>query len=103
MQQPHIPKFEIGQVFKHRRYAYRGVIVGIDLKCAADDAWYQSNATQPRRDQPWYNVLDEDGRERYVAEENMAPDRSGEALDNPLITSLFPTFVNGRYYRQGRN
>ncbi len=103
MDNPSIPKFEVGQAITHRHYAYRGVVIGIDLECRASDEWYHNNRTQPRRDQPWYNVLDQNGRERYVAEENMRVDPSNEALDNPVIASVFPTFVNGRYYRQGRN
>ena len=30
-----------GQVIRHKRYEYRGVIVGYDAVCSADEAWIQ--------------------------------------------------------------
>ncbi len=51
------PLYHPGQIVRHRRYGYRGVVVDSDLTCKADEAWYQSNQTQPDRNQPWYHVL----------------------------------------------
>jgi len=96
-------KFAIGQVVHHRRYDYRGVIVGRDPRCRASDEWYDKNQTQPDRAQPWYNVLQHLGRETYVAEGNLEPDATGEEVQHPHVRQFFPTFQNGRYFPQSRN
>ena len=98
-----MPKFEIGDVIHHRRYGYRGVIIGIDPECEASDEWYERNQTQPRRNQPWYHVLRHQGWEHYVAEENLEPDDTGEKIDHPLIPIYFPSFHEGKYYQRSRN
>ena len=53
--------FREGQIVRHLRYAYRGVVVGYDRTCQADDAWYdfqtRGKGYRPTRDQPWYHVL----------------------------------------------
>ncbi len=43
------PRFPIGQIVKHVRYGYRGVVVAIDSSCKAPREWYESNQTQPDR------------------------------------------------------
>ena len=50
------PKFFPGQIVRHKRYGYRGVVVDFDTTCQADETWYQSDNTQPVRNQPWYHV-----------------------------------------------
>jgi heat shock protein HspQ len=103
MNEVHLPRFDTGEVVHHRRYDYRGVVLAFDPVCRASEEWRQGNMTQPDRDQPWYHVVDENGRERYVAEENLEPDGSGERVENPVIRMLFPTFINGKYYRNSLN
>ena len=96
-------EFSIGQVVKHRRYGYRGVILDLDLRCRADDTWYWKNQTQPRRDQPWYHVLVHHLQmSTYAAQENLLPDLSGEAIDHPLVQYFFVGFENDRYIRNDR-
>ncbi len=95
--------FSVGEVVHHRRYDYRGVVVAFDEYCKASEEWYTRNRTQPDRNQPWYHVLVHDGRETYVAQEHLEPDQTGEPVDHPLIPLLFPTFHDGRYYRQSLN
>ncbi len=96
-------KFQVGQVVHHRRYNYRGVILAYDPYCRAPETWYNRNRTQPDRNQPWYNVLVDGGRETYVAEENLELDTSGEPVDHPLVPTFFPTFRDGRYFRPSMN
>ncbi|MFQ5845905.1 MAG: heat shock protein HspQ, partial [Planctomycetota bacterium] len=65
------PRFEPGELVRHRRYGYRGVVAGLDPECRAGDEWYQGNLTQPDRRQPWYHVLVHGAQHTtYVAEEN---------------------------------
>lgn len=87
--------FRVGQVFRHKRYHYQGVITGWDIECAAGEAWMAQMGVDrlPRgRHQSFYHVLYvhnprsllsyryglmfyfsvEDNSVRYVAEENIA-------------------------------
>ena len=96
-------KFKEGQLVHHRRHDYRGVIVATDERCMADDEWYESNMTQPQRDQPWYHVLvDGSMRTTYVAETNLERDSTGEPVAHPLVAHFFSDFVDGQYVRNER-
>ena len=94
------PVFEPGQLVRHRRYDYRGVVVARDESCQADDEWYFKNRTQPDRDQPWYHVL-VDGAVActYAASENLVADSSELPIEHPLLPHFFSGFKNGIYVR----
>jgi heat shock protein HspQ len=96
-------RFHVGEVVRHLRYRYRGVIVGADPTCEAKDEWYQGNQTQPDQNQPWYQVLRHGGAEHYVAEENLELDPSGAEVDHPYVPRVFASFHKGRYYRESLN
>lgn len=97
------PLFQSGQLVRHRRYGYRGVVVDVDLTCQAADAWYESNQTQPARHQPWYHVLvDGSGTATYPAQTSLQPDESREPIANPLVDVFFAAFESGRYVRNTR-
>ena len=90
--------FTVGQLVKHRRYGYRGVVAEMDEICRADAAWYRHNRTQPTRDQPWYHVLVHGATHTtYAAEENLEPDTSGEQIVHPLIDHFFSNFRKSAY------
>jgi len=91
--------FQLGEVVKHKHYHYRGVIVAYDMQCVAGDKWYQTNKTQPSRDQPWYHVLvhETGGLSTYVAQSNLEPDSSGEPINHPRLSSYFSEFKDGSY------
>ncbi|KAL9034881.1 MAG: hypothetical protein Q9180_005163 [Flavoplaca navasiana] len=66
--------FKVGQVFRHRRYTYQGVITGWDVECAAAESWMSQmgvDRLSRGRHQSFYHVLVEDKSVRYVAEENI--------------------------------
>lgn len=92
-------RFEPGELVRHRLYGYRGVIVSHDPYCMAGDTWYQSNKTQPAKQQPWYHVLvhDSGGLSTYVAQSNLEPDESGAPVNHPRIGCYFAAFKQGRY------
>ena len=96
------PKFEPGDVIEHLRYKYRGVIVEFDSTCQAPDDWYQSNQTQPDRNQPWYHVL-VDGNQQvtYVAQSNLSYHTSGDPVVHGMINLFFSEYdqKNNRYTR----
>jgi len=86
------PKFSKGEVIEHQKYGYRGVIVDYDTTCQAPEHWYQSNKTQPDRNQPWYHVL-VDGNQQvtYVAECNLTLDQTGL----PVVHGMLNLFFSG--------
>lgn len=93
-------QFTVGELVKHRRYGYRGVIVDIDDFCRAPDQWYNSNNTQPDRNQPWYHVLVHDSNSMtYAAQTSLETDESGEPIEHPLINHFFSQFDGERYVR----
>lgn len=98
-----VPKFQPGQLVRHRRYGYRGVVVAVDSSCRASEEWYQRNKTQPPRAQPWYHVL-VDGSEMttYAAETSLKEDPSGRPVDHPLVPAFFSEFTSGGYQRNHR-
>jgi heat shock protein HspQ len=76
------------------------VVVDRDESPQADDTWYYKNQTQPRRDQPWDQVL-ADGAltSTYAAAENLMADESGLPVDHPLVPHFFCGFQKGVYLR----
>jgi heat shock protein HspQ len=92
--------FSPGDLVRHKRYHYRGVVVDFNLVCHADEHWYQSNQTRPDRDQPWYHVLvDGNSATTYAAQSSLDPDNSGDPVDHPLIGVFFTGFVDGAHLR----
>lgn len=52
--------FEIGRVFRHKRYNYQGVITGWDVECAAGETWMSQmgvDRLSRGRHQSFYHVL----------------------------------------------
>jgi len=98
------PKFEAGQLVRHLRYGYRGIIVAVDPECHADPSWYESNRTQPDPSQPWYHLLvDGGGATTYVAESNLEFDSDDGPIDHPLVAEFFDRLPAGRYVRNQRD
>ncbi len=92
-------RFRIGDLICHTRYRYRGVIVGSDPVCVADEKWYQHNQTQPDRDQPWYHVLVHGARHStYAAQANLDVDLGAEQVVHPMTRVFFGHFSAGRYH-----
>lgn len=95
--------FQIGELVRHRRYGYRGVVVDYDLTCQADEDWYRSNRTQPDRNQPWYHVVvSESSQGTYPAESSLMVDESKDEILNPLVSYFFSSFEKGVYIRNNR-
>ncbi|MFT5155012.1 MAG: heat shock protein HspQ [Planctomycetota bacterium] len=96
-------QFAVGQLVRHRRYGYRGVIVAYDPRCAAADDWYSSNQTQPNRDQAWYHVfVHESVHVTYAAQTSLQADTESAPIMHPLVPMYFDGLVGGRYKRNGR-
>jgi hemimethylated DNA binding protein len=105
--QPGEVAYDAGQCLVHRRYNYRGVIIGADPSCKQTEAWIRQmnvDSLEHGRNQPFYHVLP-DTRDRpgaqvmYVAQENVVPDTPSEPLLHPLINEMFSDFdvARGRF------
>lgn len=103
--QPTSAKFQIGQVVRHRKHPFRGVIFDVDAVFSNTQEWYDSipEDARPNRDQPFYHLLAETEATYYVAyvsEQNLMPDASGEPVDHPDLSSMFGDFKGDRYAPQ---
>jgi len=95
-------KFQIGDVVKHRFFAFRGVIFDVDPEFANTEEWWLSipEEIRPRKDQPYYHLLAENAETTYVAyvsEQNLLVDDSGDPVHHPNVPDLFDGLEDGRY------
>ena len=68
-------KFGLGQVVKHRKFSFRGVIFDIDPEFNNTDEWLMSipEEVRPRKDQPFYHLFAET---RKQSTSPMSPSRT---------------------------
>ena len=96
-------EFRPGQLVRHRRYGYRGVVVDSDPFCKAPDSWYLRNQTQPARNQPWYHVLvDGSSTATYAAQTSLVEDDDAAPVTHPLVAVFFSEFNGQSYVRNDR-
>ncbi len=100
--------FQVGQIVHHLRYDYRGVVVGYDHTCQADEGWYEfqtkGKSYEPIKQQPWYHVLvDGASHQTYVAQQNLKAGDSSHPINHPLVDRVFVSFLDGRYYKESLN
>lgn len=94
-------KFAIGQIVRHRRFPFRGVIYDVDPIFANTEEWWLAipEEVRPRKDQPFYHLYAENAETEYVAyvsEQNLLPDESGDPLRHPQIKETFDRTEDGR-------
>lgn len=95
-------KFQIGDVVKHRFFAFRGVIFDVDPTFANTEEWWLSipEDVRPRKDQPFYHLLAENEETEYIAyvsEQNLLVDTSEEPVRHPQVDEIFDDFDGARY------
>jgi len=92
-------QFNVGQIVRHLRFGYRGVIFDIDPVFTESDDWYEAMAlSRPPKDRPWYRVLvDGERHTTYVAERHLVDDDETAEISHPMIDELFGAFESGRY------
>jgi heat shock protein HspQ len=99
---PSTAKFRIGQVVRHRKYPFRGVIYDVDPIFANTEEWWLAipEDVRPRKDQPFYHLYAENAETEYLAyvsEQNLVPDLSGEPLRHPQVDEMFERTDSGQY------
>ena len=95
-------RFSIGDVVRHRIFDFRGVIYDVDPVFANTEEWYDAipEEVKPRKDQPFYHLLAENGESSYVAyvsQQNLLADDEGGPVDHPAVSGIFTGFEGGRY------
>src|ERR1051325_5981111 len=87
-------KFKIGDIVRHRVFAFRGVIFDVDPVFDNTEEWLQSIPAEvrPHKNQPFYHLLAENAESTYVAyvsEQNLLPDETGKPCRHPLLREMF--------------
>jgi heat shock protein HspQ len=96
-------RFMPGQLVRHKRYGYLGVVVDFDPFCEAPESWYQNNQTQPDRHQPWYHVLIDGGSHiTYAAQTSLDEAERAVPIEHPLVDAFFSEFNGCCYVRNNR-
>lgn len=92
-------KFGPGQIVRHSKFDYRGVVVDVDATFSGTDEWYAKVAqSRPPKDAPWYHVLVDDAEHMtYVAERHLELDTCEEPVHHPMLRQFFDRFEGGRY------
>ena len=95
-------KFSIGEVVRHRKHPFRGVIFDIDPTFSNTDEWWESipEKHRPIKEQPFYHLLAENDESfcvAYVSEQNLLIDETGEPIDHPEVAEMFGEMTNGKY------
>jgi len=95
-------KYNLGQVVRHRKHPFRGVVFDIDPEFANTEEWYDAipEENRPRKDQPFYHLLAENDQSYYVAyvsEQNLVMDAAGGPVDHPDVPDLFGDFDGAQY------
>ena len=95
-------KYHLGQVVRHKKHPFRGVVFDVDPEFNNTQEWYDAipEEVRPRKDQPFYHLLAENDESYYVAyvsEQNLILDETGEPISHPDIPDLFGSF-DGRKY-----
>jgi heat shock protein HspQ len=95
-------KYHIGQVLRHRKHPFRGVVFDVDARFENTQDWYENipEEARPSKNQPFYHLLAENEQSYYVAyvsEQNLVPDETGEPVGHPDLPDLFGDFEDGRY------
>ena len=97
-----LAKFNIGQVVRHRVFAFRGVIFDVDpVFNNTEEYWLSIPADiRPHKDQPFYHLLaenDESSYVAYVSEQNLLLDDTGQPVGHPQASLIFSDFREGHY------
>ena len=95
--------FRVGQVIKHKRWGYRGVIIGWDETALAPENWIKEMHGENKqwKKQPNYSVL-VDTRDRQGAQVTYVPQENIEVISkvkvlHPQIDEHFESYDGSQY------
>jgi heat shock protein HspQ len=95
-------KYGLGQIVRHRKYPFRGVIFDIDPTFSNTEEWWLSipEEVRPTKEQPFYHLFAENAETEYIAyvsEQNLLPDETGKPVRHPQISEMFERTRDGGY------
>uniref|UniRef100_A0A8C6U8T1 F-box protein 21 n=1 Tax=Neogobius melanostomus TaxID=47308 RepID=A0A8C6U8T1_9GOBI len=93
-------QYSVGLIMKHKRSGYNCVIYGWDPKCTMSQEWITTmrvHQLSKGANQPFYNVLVQDGTCRYAAQENLEPHSAPLEIGHPEVGRYFSEFVESYY------
>ncbi|KAG5840408.1 hypothetical protein ANANG_G00188500 [Anguilla anguilla] len=92
--------YSVGLIMKHKRSGYNCVIYGWDPKCTMSQEWITTMRVHQLSygdNQPFYNVLVQDGTCRYAAQENLEPHSDPLEIAHPEVGRYFSEFCATHY------
>ena len=97
-------KYHLGQVVRHKKHPFRGVVFDVDPEFNNSDEWYENlpEDGRPSKEQPFYHLLAENENTFYVAyvsEQNLLADDSGAPIKHPLINEIFSGKKGSSYFK----
>uniref|UniRef100_A0A4W4F605 Hemimethylated DNA-binding domain-containing protein n=1 Tax=Electrophorus electricus TaxID=8005 RepID=A0A4W4F605_ELEEL len=93
-------QYSVGLIMKHKRSGYNCVIYGWDPKCMMSQEWITTmrvHQLTSGANQPFYNVLVQDGTCRYAAQENLEPHSAPLEIAHPEVGRYFSEFAGTHY------
>ncbi|XP_013866586.1 F-box only protein 21 [Austrofundulus limnaeus] len=93
-------QYSVGLIMKHKRSGYNCVIYGWDPKCTMSQEWITTmrvHQLSNGANQPFYNVLVQDGTCRYAAQENLEPHSAPLEIGHPEVGRYFSEFTETHY------
>ena len=95
-------KYHLGQIVRHKKHPFRGVVFDVDPEFDNTEEWYNSIPAEirPSREQPFYHLLAENEDSfytAYVSQQNLIPDADAGPIEHPDITDMFDDFDGDRY------
>uniref|UniRef100_A0A7N8WQC5 F-box protein 21 n=1 Tax=Mastacembelus armatus TaxID=205130 RepID=A0A7N8WQC5_9TELE len=93
-------QYSVGLIMKHKRSGYNCVIYGWDPKCTMSQEWITTmrvHQLSNGANQPFYNVLVQDGTCRYAAQENLEPHSAPLEIGHPEVGRYFSEFAASHY------
>ncbi len=66
-------KYHLGQVVRHKKHPFRGVVFDVDPEFNNSDEWYENlpEDGRPSKEQPFYHLLAENERIHLVSRLNI--------------------------------
>uniref|UniRef100_A0A8D3AJ23 F-box protein 21 n=1 Tax=Scophthalmus maximus TaxID=52904 RepID=A0A8D3AJ23_SCOMX len=93
-------QYSVGLIMKHKRSGYNCVIYGWDPKCTMSQEWITTmrvHQLSSGANQPFYNVLVQDGTCRYAAQENLEPHSAPLEIGHPEVGRYFSECADTHY------
>jgi|TARA_B110000263_G_scaffold48418_1_gene40236 heat shock protein HspQ len=88
-------KFKLGEVVRHRKFDFRGIIFDVDPIFDNTDEWLDRipEDRRPTKNQPFYHILAENEDKSvyiaYVSQQNLVEDSDKNPFTHPSVKLIF--------------